>query len=279
MYTIFRFKRCGGHTLYTVVVIVMLSTRLGDNGIVKNNKILKNGSREKRLYAAEYAQQLRMRDDVFSISCSCFCPAQLADRHHRQTRIVRQQTELAVGHERGVVAAGQTDAAAAADVRRPVADVAVVPVPVTGTAEHVARAHRRVPPRRTTATGVRQRRRDRQKRLVLVVRVFAGHRRPQLRHVVGRRGDGAQTVVESAAATPKDRGDHYNDHRGFRGKRRRHEEIRVRLVRNAAGARQATRVSDEHAGTDVARTSETSGHRRPNTRGTLKRLFVSFFFQ
>jgi len=195
----------------------------------------------------------------------CLFRAQLADRHHGQARLVRQQTEPAVGHERGVDAAGETDAVVV--VHTWVARVAhvvahhVVPVPVAGAAEHVARAHRRVPPRRIL--------RDRRERLVHVVRVIAG-RGAQLRHVVGGRGDGPQTAAESAAATSQGRGD---------GRGRRDEEIRVRLVRRAARARQAARVPHEHARPDVAGTSAppapAARRRRPHTGGTLTRHSVS----
>lgn len=218
------------------------------------------------------------------LSFVCFCPsrsAQLADRHHGPTRFVRQQTKPAVGHERSVDSTGETDVTVVVvvvpDARRPGVPVAhvsrvpvLVPVPVTGTAEHVARAHRRVPADRTR---VLRRRRPGEPKKRRHVRVFAGHR-PQLRHVVGGRGHGPQTVAESAAGTSD--GPDGRRHRTSGG---RHEEVRVRLVRDAARARQTARVPDEHAGPNVARTvpppsaapSSAARNRRPNTGGTFAR--------
>lgn len=143
-----------------------------------------------------------------------------------------------MGHERGVDAAGTAVAAfdtsrrrrrcrrARPDSRRhhgrgphrprPLfADV--VSVRTAGTPEHVARAHRRVPPRRARGESARR-------------RPMAGF----VRSATGRFVDvGPPAVAERAAA---------------KAARPGHEEIRVGLVRRAARARPAAaRVPDEHA--------------------------------
>lgn len=135
--------------------------------------------------------------------------SKLADRHHGQTGVVRQQAEPAVGHERGVHAAGKADADHAGSGGRGTR----VPVRAAGTPKHVASAHRGVPSRRAqpepAASAVRRERRD----------------------VVGHHATGPWEAADGTAAAPG----------------RDHEKVCVRVVRRAARARPAAGVPHEHA--------------------------------
>lgn len=153
-----------------------------------------------------------------------------------------------MGHERGVEPARK--AVGTANGGRPGTDrgshrhrhvgvtvVAVVPVRTAGASEHVARAHRRVPPRRAPAEPVRRPRRP----VVRVVHVAAVHH-PQFRRRDARPPTAA---AEDAAATAA----------AGRSPRPCHEKVRFRLVRHAARARPSTGVPDEHAQLEGSRTS------------------------